>query len=280
MADGRIHRSVTDDGVGIAGRVSGQGSPLVLAHGQTGDGDLDWDPLLPWLTDRFTCFLPSTRGRGLSGRHPDVSLERRVQDLTMFVDSIGERVAVVGESAGGLLALGAAARTPAVGSVIAYEPPAPEAVSEDEARRLEQQVTQMARAVAEDRLTDAIRGFVGSVTNEEELAAFLASGYLEAASRYAALLLEELELEARPGAFSATHPAVLARVAVPVLLLHGERTTPRWLADAVHHVADHVPDAEVREITGAGHAGPLLAPAAVAAELSRFLAGTPARPSS
>jgi pimeloyl-ACP methyl ester carboxylesterase len=112
------------------------------------------------------------------------------------------------------------------------------------------------------------------------LAGLQASDYLQHVSGYAPLLLEELRLEAEPDAFSATDPAVLDRVAAPVLLLHGARTPLRWFTDAVQHVADHVGDAEVREIPDAGHAGPLLAPEALAVEVARFLASTPALASS
>ena len=97
-----------------------------------------WAPLLAHLTDRFTCYLPSTRGRGLSAEQPDLSPERRVEDITAFVDSIGEPVVLIGHSRGGVLALGEAARSSAVTAAVAYEPPAPEALGEEEAQRLEQ----------------------------------------------------------------------------------------------------------------------------------------------
>lgn len=53
------HYVTTDDGVTIGGTVHGQGPPLVLLQGVMGDGELDWQALLGYLTDRFTCYLPS-----------------------------------------------------------------------------------------------------------------------------------------------------------------------------------------------------------------------------
>ncbi len=272
----RIHRALSDDGTQIAGRVYGQGPPLVLVHGQTGDGDLDWAALLPHLTDRFTCFLPSTRGRGLSAAHPDLSPERRVEDVTAFVDSIGEQVVLMGHSRGGVLALGTAARTSAVAAVVAYEPPAAEALGEEEAQSLEQPAEAMAGAVTEGRMTDAMRGFVEFVGNDDEVATLRAAGYVESASTYAPTLLEELTLEAQSKAFSPTGPQVLAEITAPVLLLHGTRTPLRWFTDAVGHVAAHVADATIREVPGAGHGGPLLESEAVAEELVSFLVSAPA----
>ena len=275
MSTQRIHRARSADGTEIAGRIHGQGPPLVLVHGQTGDGDLDWAPLLPHLTDRFTCYLPSTRGRGLSGQHPDLSPERRVEDVTAFVDSIGESVVLLGVSHGAVLALGAAARSPAVAAVVAYEPPASEAVSEEEAQRFEQPIEAMAQAVAEGQMAEAMRGFLEFVANDDEMTTLDAAGYVEDASNYAPTLLKELELEAQPDAFSPTSPAVLPEITAPVLLLHGTRTPLRWFTDAAHHVAGHTTHAEIRAVTGAGHAGPVLEPEAFADELVSFLAEAP-----
>ena len=197
MSTEPLHRASSDDGTEIAGHVHGQGPALVLVHGQTGDGDLDWVPLLAHLTDRFTCYLPSTRGRGHSAEHPDLSPERRVEDVTAFVDSIGEPVA--------------------------YEPPAPEALGEEEAQRLEQPTEAMAQAVTEGRRSDAVRAFVGFVVNDDELAAFHAVNSVETTAKYAPTLQTERELEAQPGAFSPTNPTLLAQITAPALLLHGTR---------------------------------------------------------
>jgi pimeloyl-ACP methyl ester carboxylesterase len=68
--------------------VHGQGPPVVPVHGDPHDGDLAWEALVPHLTDRFTCYLPSVRGRGLSAASPDLSPPRLQEDVTAFIDSI------------------------------------------------------------------------------------------------------------------------------------------------------------------------------------------------
>ena len=73
MSNQRTHYVTTSDGVTIGGTVHGEGPPLVFLQGAIGDGDLDWDRVVGHLTGRFTCHLPSLRGRGLSGDHPDLS---------------------------------------------------------------------------------------------------------------------------------------------------------------------------------------------------------------
>jgi pimeloyl-ACP methyl ester carboxylesterase len=89
-------------GVTIVGTVHGQGPPLVFLPGGIGEGDLDWQALLPHLTGTFTCCLPSLRGRGLSGDSSDLRLHRLVEDLVDYVDSIGQSSGLVGWSADGM----------------------------------------------------------------------------------------------------------------------------------------------------------------------------------
>jgi pimeloyl-ACP methyl ester carboxylesterase len=117
MMSDRIHRAVSVDGTEIAGRVHGQGPPLVLFHGAPHDGDLAWEALVPHLADRFTCYLPSWRGRGLSADREDHTPPRHEEDATAFVDSIGGSVDVAGWSAGVMTTLGAAANSDAVSAV-------------------------------------------------------------------------------------------------------------------------------------------------------------------
>ena len=113
MSNQRTHYVTTTDGVTIGGTVHGQGPPLVFLQGMpwamaTSTGER----LLPHLTGRFTCYLPSLRGRGLSGDHPDLSPGRMVDDFLAYVDSIGEPTGLVGWSGGAYLALAVAARSP------------------------------------------------------------------------------------------------------------------------------------------------------------------------
>ena len=100
MSNQRTHYVTTSDGVTIGGTVHGEGPPLVFLQGAIGDCDLDWNRVVGHLTGRFTCHLPSLRGRGLSGDHPDLSPGRIVDDVLAYVDSIGEPTALVGWSGG------------------------------------------------------------------------------------------------------------------------------------------------------------------------------------
>jgi pimeloyl-ACP methyl ester carboxylesterase len=64
-------------------------------------------------------------------------------------------------------------------------------------------------------------------------------------------------------------PAVLGAISAPVLILHGSATKPFLIASA-RHVADHVPNARIQEIPGAGNTAPLTHPEALAEALTEF----------
>ena len=74
----------------------GEGSPLLLVPRAMSDGETVWEPLLPLLTDQYTCYAMSMRSRGLSGQSTDLSPERILQDVTAFSESIGEPVGLMG----------------------------------------------------------------------------------------------------------------------------------------------------------------------------------------
>jgi pimeloyl-ACP methyl ester carboxylesterase len=60
-------------------------------------------------------------------------------------------------------------------------------------------------------------------------------------------------------------------VTTPVLLPRGQQTAlGTFIADATRHIAQNVPDPHVRELPGAGHFAPVIAPGPIANELIRF----------
>lgn len=272
MGTDRIHRAISDDGTEIAGRVYGQGPVLVLVHGAVADGELEWGALVPFLEERFTCYVMSTRGRGLSGESADLSPERLVEDVAAFAGSIGEPVGLVGTSGGGMYGLGAAARSAVITAVAVHEPPVFEVISEEALAGFQETVERMGEAAAGGRPADAARIFLEPILNGQERAA-LPADYFEAAGQYMSVDLEELRQPVESEGPGPTDPSVLSRVKVPVLITHGSRTAMgSWFTDGVRHVADHVADPCVREIPGAGHLAPSTHPESLATELIRFFA--------
>ena len=269
MSDQRTHYVTTTDGVRIGGSVHGQGPPLVLLQGVIGDGDLDWQALLGHLTGRFTCCLPSWRGRGLSGGHPDLSFGRLVDDALVYIDSIGRPTGLVGWSGGAGLALAAAARSDAVHALAAIEPNTPRLMEEQEQAALAAAVARMGELAAEGRLTDGVRAFAGFVFDDEEVAVAEEAGYFEAAAGYVPELLSFFQQLREYQGPTHEDPAVLGAISAPVLVLIGSDTKPYATAYA-RHVADHVANARIHEIPCAGHAAPLTHPEALAEALTEF----------
>ena len=271
MGTDHIHRTRSDDGTEIAGRVKGQGPPIVLVHGSLEDGDLLWDALLPFLQERFTCYLMSTRGRGSSGESDDLSPERLVQDVTSFANSVGSPVGLVGESAGGMLALGAAARSDAVAAVAVYEPVVLEALGDELSAELDENFARVAEVAGEGALAEAARMFAAPLVNDDERKAIEASDYFDETARYVPLLLRELELAQGSDEPGPTDASVLRRIEAPVLALNGSRSALRpWFRRGVRHVTENVPRATAREIDGTGHWAPVLAPEPLAREITAF----------
>ncbi|AGB39808.1 alpha/beta fold hydrolase [Natronococcus occultus] len=280
--DEEIHRAVSDDGTEIAGRVHGEGPPLVLVHGAMGDGEFVWDQLLPFLTDRFTCYTMSMRSRGLSGHSADLSTERRIQDVTAFVENVGEPVGLLGWSQGGQLALGAAERTDAVSALAAYEPAVVEAINEEEFAQFTDTITRVSELVAEDRPADAARTFIEWVSTEDEMDEMddaMIADFVEGCAANVHLFLQEVEELNKEEKTSPTEASELAKIAAPVLLLQGGQSDP-WFIDGNHHVAEHVTDSQVSKIDGTGHTGPIHTPEAVADEVRQFFTAAPEPPRS
>jgi pimeloyl-ACP methyl ester carboxylesterase len=270
MSNQRTHYVTTSDGVTIGGTVHGQGPPLVFLQGAVGDGDLDWHAVLGHLTDRYTCYLPSLRGRGLSSDHADHSTSRLLEDCAAYVDSVGEPVGLVGWSGGGYFAVGVAQLRPdAVAAVAPLEPGLLTLMDEAEKAVVGSAVTRTAELAAAGDLPAAARAFLAWPFNDQEIAAAEDAGYIEAAARYVPTLLPMLQQAMAEGHSAVADPAALGTIDAPMLVLRGADTKP-FFATCARYVADHVPHARVHEIPGAAHAAPLTHPKALAGALTEF----------
>ena len=272
----RIHRTMSADGTEIVGRVLGDGPPLVLVHGAIGDGEFAWETTLPHLTDQFTCFLPSTRGRGRSADSPDHTPPRFDEDVLAFVESVGEPVHLVGWSGSGGPVLGAAARSQAVAAVVAFEPvvivPAVIAAARADLERLGAGTQRVGQLAGGGNLSAAATAFFAMICNDDEFAAIQAeSAVMQLWARAIPAMLRFLQADATYEGPRVTDPAVLCEIDVPTMLLQGRPTALATLfTEANRYLSDHVQPAEIRLIDGVGHFAPVLAPELIAAELTSF----------
>lgn len=269
MSNQGTHYVTATDGVTIGGTVHGQGPPLVFLHGMLGDGDLDWDLLTGHLIDRFTCHLPSQRGRGLSGDHPDLSYGRQVEDFFTYIDSIEQPTGLVGWSGGVWPILHTAAQSDAVAAVATIEPESVGLADEQQQAAFGSAVERAAELATHGELTAAVRPLADFVFNDEESATLEDAGYLQATGRYIPNLLNFIQQLMEYQGTTADDPSVLGDVAAPVMVLQGSDTKP-LAATSARHVADHVPNARIQEVPGAGHAAPLTHSEALAEALTEF----------
>ena len=109
----------SEDGVRIAYRVEGEGSPVLLAHGFASTHEVNW-VATGWtkaLTGAgYRVILPDMRGHGASGKPHDThayTLSAMAADLTGLLDHLGEPGAdLMGYSMGAMVSLVAAMETP------------------------------------------------------------------------------------------------------------------------------------------------------------------------
>lgn len=273
MTGEQVHRAISADGTQIVGRMLGRGPALVLVHGGIGDGEVAWESMLSHLADRFTCYLPSTRGRGLSSDNPDHSAQRLEEDVTAFVDSIGEPAYLFGWSGGGPWALGAAARTSSVAAIAVYEPAVPSVMQGRDLADTLAAMQQVGMAASNGQSLEAIRAFAEWICTEPEIAALEQLDFYERWADRIPAMLRFLQADAADRGPRSTDPEMLRTINVPLLLLRGGQThLGTWFADAERHVAQHVADVRVRELPGIGHFAPLVAPERIATELKSYFA--------
>ena len=269
MSPRRAHEVVTDDGVTIRATVQGQGPPLVLLQGVMGDADIDWQVLVPHLAERFTCHLPSMRGRGRSDDHANLRIDRIFTDYTAYVESLGERTGLVGWSAGAGHALAVSSRSDSVSATASYEPVVGMLMDEEERASLGSALAHGRELVEQGDLTGAMRALAANPFTPEDIAAADDAGYFEATGGYSPHVLRVFQQVASYDGARPEDPEMLSAISAPVLVLHGSETK-HFFAMSAQHVVDHVSDARSHTISGAGHAGPLTHPDLLAEELRGF----------
>ena len=271
MAEKRIHRAVSDDGTEIVGSVQGDGPPLVFVHGAMDDGTLQWEPVVSYLANRFTCHVMSVRNRGRSGHSEDLSPPRLIEDVADYASSVGKPVGLVGLSAGATWALGAASRLVGVTGVVAYELVVFEVISEEARNRLVSVVMREGEEARQGRLTTAVRIFAEFVGNDDEIATLDTAGSFELLGSNVPADLMGIQQTSEYRDPSAMDPSALAKITAPVLLLQGGRSNVgSWFQAGVSYVADHVPQATVHQFPDLGHLAPMVAPGPIAEKIASF----------
>ncbi|MGH3024317.1 MAG: alpha/beta fold hydrolase [Gaiellaceae bacterium] len=248
------------DGTRIGFRRSGEGQPVVFAHGAT-SAHWSFRFVVPLLADRFSVYAVDRRGRGDSGDQPEYAIEREFDDLAAVVDSIPEPASLFGHSYGATVALGAALVARNLRKLVLYESsPGFSVVSKADVDRIDELVAQGER---EEALVHGLRA-IGLTPDELE--------QLRASPTWAARVeaAHTLARELRGEEAYRVDPERFRDLAVPTLLLLGEESAD-WAREGTELIRAALPDARIAVLRGQGHMANVTAPELVADEVARFL---------
>lgn len=250
-----VDHVTSEDGTTIAYDRRGSGPAVILIGGALDDGSEN-APLAAALADRFTVYNYARRGRGASGDTPPYAVAREIEDLRALISEAGGSAHVFGASAGGALALEAAAAGAAIDSIVVYE--VPYAVGDDLRPRFQRYVEQTRQAYDEGRLDDVVELFMRLTgASDDDIAAGKGSPYwapmvaLAHTLVHDSVFLDAYQLPADR----------LARITQPVLAATGGTITAPHMAGlpadyfdrAADAIAETIPDAERLTVPGAGH---------------------------
>jgi pimeloyl-ACP methyl ester carboxylesterase len=266
-------RVISRDGTPISYHTVGAGDLHVVVVGGVLRSAEDYLPLARALGASLTVHVVDRRGRGASGPlGPAYSLERECEDLaTVCAQSKATRV--FGHSYGGLVALEAAARLPALTHVAVYEPP----VGSVRLGWVDRYAELLAAGDRRGAFAWMVRGAGHAPAALSRLPLWCLKSILRVGIRpgqwqrmeplLEANLLEHRQLQNRPES-SKPFGAIRARV----LMLGGART-PSFATRPLAELCAMIPDARLEMVPGVGHNAPdETAPELIAARLARFLA--------
>ena len=103
--------------------IHGDGDPVLLLHGGTGNGEVAWQELRPLLVPEYQLVIVDSRSQGRSTHSSkSLSYDLMTEDVIELMDHLGlERANVIGASDGGIIGLNLAMKYPGrLGKVVAY----------------------------------------------------------------------------------------------------------------------------------------------------------------
>ena len=248
----------------------GEGSPLLLIHGFTGNRDA-WNHLQPLLGSRHRVLAPDLPGHGESAFTPDTTFKGTVEQLLGLLDAQGlERVDVAGYSLGARVALGLCLRAPERVGRLVLESGNPGLRRRRDRGERRREDAALAEVIEHDGLEafvrrwEALSLFDGLRSLPVDVRVKLRERRLSHRPEALAGSLRALSLGAQPSYWSR-----LWTVRAPTLLLTGERDEKftgiaRAMAAEMPLVWGHV-------FPGAGHAPHLESPEEWAREVTSFL---------
>ncbi len=242
------------------------GVPVLILHGGSHDAS-HWADVCRRLPTELRCLVPDQRGHGASDRAPDgdYSCEAQVADVVALLDALEvERCAVVGHSMGGLNALHFAGRFPERVTALALVDVGTE-TRESGLAAIRRSRERGARVPSSDPSSEPPAD-PSSAPSTEPPPAPAAPLPAPAGPPFDVRLLDFVPTF---GGSAEERRQLLRESAAPLLVMRGAKSKINS-AESAARTAE-IGNGEVATIPNAGHNVSLHNPAAVAAELQRFL---------
>ena len=250
--------SASRDGTRIAFEKVGNGPALVIVGGALSDRS-GGKPLASKLMDRFTVYTYDRRGRGESSDTKPYAVEREIEDLGALIEQAGTKAYVYGVSSGAALALQSAAKLgpTKVPKLALYEAPYGQ-----EQRDFDEQKDRVNQLVKTGKPGDAAAFFLSAIgTPPQVLEDMKRSPDWERVKRIDFTLAYDYAVLG-----NGTVPESVERISIPTLVLDGEKSID-FIHSAADHIAERLPNAQRKTITGQTHQA---APESVAPLLIEF----------
>lgn len=262
---------VAVNGVRLLVEDRGSGDAVVLVHGSWDDRQV-WALIEEDLARRFRVVSYDRRGHTGSEDSAEPGTRRDDEDdLAGLIEVLGVAPAnVVGNSFGASIALGLAARRPALfRTLCAHEPPLLSLAADDPVvKQVGETIGPVLELIERGEADTAARDFVENIAegpgawemmSEEERASMAAQARTFAG-------------EQRDSAWAEIDLDALGRIAFPVLFTQGDQS-PLFFSKVIARLAEAIDSAEVRTMPGAGHVPHMTHPGEYVSAISRFVAG-------
>ncbi len=242
------------NGIRLAYDIIGDvGPPLVLTHGSWGDRR-NWASVIPGLSLTFRVVTWDRRGHGGSDDGAGQGTrEQDSDDLAGLIEALGlVPVHGVGNSFGGSITLGLAARRPEVfASICVHEPPVFDVLADtgsSELALVRDRIRRVTERLAEGELSEGAALFVDTVVGQAGSWESFSADARGSMQRHAGTFLDE---NRDPDVF-ALDLAALSRFERPALMSFGD-ASPAYFGEVVKRVAGVIPNARIHTFEGAGH---------------------------
>jgi pimeloyl-ACP methyl ester carboxylesterase len=278
----RAHRWLSNDGLSLYSRVydaAGSAAPPVLCLPGLTRNSKDFEDLALHLSPRYRVICPDLRGRGLSAPDPvwqNYHQARYLADLAGLVAGLGvQRLALIGTSLGGLLAMSLPAWLPGVIAGMVLNDIGPE-IDPVGAARIKAYAGKLPPVRSWDEAVAQLRGVFSAAwpgLSDETWARLARRSYREDASRTPILECDPKvgdALRADPEAAGDLWPKWAQLGTLPVLAIRGA-LSDILSASTFARMQLETPDLVPLTIAGRGHA-PLLDEPECLAAIDAFLA--------